>query len=303
MCYVVIFLDPKFRVSEPSVTPFNATIMEITFPEKSNLYKWRGLKKYLRISLEGTPKQTSNPDDLITEDYNYLNTGKPHDNILYPIDRTKNDYWLFVYDYYTEIEYSFDNITNSTMPCNETLVELYKKQEMPFTVILHKLHPYTHYKVKYIPCNEIGCPPNVKEYEFRTAIYKPTQAPYNVTLKAEGKTDIKVNWSLIDEFHQNGEIRGHMLIVNVTRINFTFVQNVTNYTYVLLENIGKYEQVCIKIAAYTDYHEMGPFSNETCAYTNESGTFRFSTMYFFVVWLYLQNIQKFQILLNENLMF
>ena len=251
----------------------------------------------------GTPKQTSNPGDLITEDYNYLNTGKPHDNILYPIDRTKNNYWLFVYDYYTEIEYSFDNITNSTLPCNKTLIDLYKNQEMSFIVMLHKLHPYTHYKVKYIPCNEIGCPPKVSEYEFRTAIYKPTQAPYNVTLNADGKTDMKVNWSLIDEFHQNGEVRGHMLIVNVTRTNLTFVQNVTNYTYVLLENIGKYEQVCVEIAAYTDYHEMGPFSNETCAYTNESGTFRFTTIYLAVVWLYLQNIEKFQILLNENSIF
>ena len=248
----------------------------------------------------GIPKQTSNPGDLITEDYNYLNTGKPHDNILYPIDRTKNDYWLFVYDYYTEIEYSFDNITNSTMSCNKTLIDLYKKQEISFVVMLHKLHPYTHYKVKYTPCNEIGCPPHVKEYEFRTAIYKPTQAPYNVTLNADGKTNMKVNWSLIDEFHQNGEVRGHMLFVNITRINFTFLKNITNHTNFLLENIGKYEQVCVEIAAYTDYHEMGPFSNETCAYTKESGKFRFSPTYFFVLWLYLQNIQ---ILLNENSMF
>ena len=253
----------------------------------TGLHEWRGLKKYLRVEVEGTPKITRNPNDLIRDDYNFLNTEKLHDNILFPI-HVKRGYWFLAYDYHTKFDYSFDNITNITMRCNKTLIDLYKFQEISFTLILHKLHPYTHYKVTFSPCNEIGCHVVENQYEFRTAIYKPTQAPYNVTLKADGKTNMKVNWSFIDEFHQNGEIRGHMLIVNVTRTNFTFVQNVTNYTYALLENIGKYEQVCIKIAAYTDYHDVGPFSNETCGYTNESGRFtlRFSCFYVAVVVLF-----------------
>ena len=285
------FLAPKFRVQDPIITQVNATVVNITFHKQTALYKWRGLKKYLRIRVEGTPKQTSNPDDLITEDYDYLNTGIPHDNILYPIDRTKNDYWLFKYDYHIEFDYSFDNITNSTIPCNNTLINLYKSQETSFTLFLHKLHPYTQYKVKYRPCNEIKCSPHVKTvYEFMTGAYKPSQAPYNVTVNAVGKTDLKVNWSLIDEFHQNGKIRGHLLIVNITRTNLTFVKNVTaNFTNVLFGNIGKYEQACIKIAAYTDYHDVGPFSNETCAYTNESGKFAINTIYiliFFCITIY-----------------
>ena len=253
----------------------------------TGLHEWRGLKKYLRVEVEGTPKITRNPNDLIRDDYNFLNTEKLHGNILFPI-HVKRGYWFLTYDYHTKFDYSFDNITNITMRCNKTLIDLYKFQEISFTLILHKLHPYTHYKVTFSPCNEIGCHVVENQYEFRTAIYKPTQAPYNVTLKADGKTNMKVNWSFIDEFHQNGEIRGHMLIVNVTRTNFTFVQNVTNYTYALLENIGKYEQVCIKIAAYTDYHDVGPFSNETCGYTNESGRFtlRFSCFYVAVVVLF-----------------
>ena len=51
----------------------------------TGLHEWRGLKKYLRVEVEGTPKITRNPNDLIREDYNFLNTEKLHDNILFPI--------------------------------------------------------------------------------------------------------------------------------------------------------------------------------------------------------------------------
>lgn len=263
-------LDPQVTLPMPEVIFSNATVVSFMLNEIPEVIYWRGATKYFMIITTALPKLAHNSSHIVKMDNTFLNTNNTWDQNLYPLFTTEY-YWNNTYARFVEFQDSVRDIENTTIPCNDTFIQLFKNEVFSVNVSTHGLHPYTNYSFKVVACNEIGCNyDKMKSFEASTTIYKPSLSPLNVTLVATGLTGLIANWSEIDPFHQNGEILGYKAILMVNRTD-TVYENFSVSFSTEFQSVGKYEWGCFIVAAYTDYPEYGPFSDPVCAFTNQSG--------------------------------
>lgn len=181
------------------------------------------------------------------------------------------DYWIKIYQLDFEWGIEIENLANISLVCNNTFLDEYINQISLTNIHTHFLHPGTTYKVQMKSCNELGCSPLYKIVKIAsTNPSKPSAGPFNVSMRQHISFGMEANWSEIDEFHQNGEIT----LYNVILVNYRSGKNQTKDVIerqVVFDYVGKYEYVCISIAGKNQHPETGVYSDEVCAYSNESG--------------------------------
>lgn len=224
-----------------------------------------------QISQNANPMNTSQfSQNLISESSSSSQDVKEPLHV-YPIIGNYG-YWIKIYqlDYQWGIE--IEDLANISLVCNNTFLNEYINQISITNIHTHLLHPGTTYKVQVKSCNELGCSPLYKEVEIATTSpCKPSAGPFSVSLRRYISFGMKANWSEIDEFHRNGEVSQYNVILVNYRSGKNQTKDVTGRE-VVFDDVGKYEYVCISIAGKNQHPETGVYSDEVCAYSNESGT-------------------------------
>ncbi|XP_065685065.1 uncharacterized protein LOC105845853 isoform X1 [Hydra vulgaris] len=145
----------------------------------------------------------------------------------------------------------------------------YFNQKTEFVLDLVGLHPYTQYEVSIQLCNELGCSNLSNSVTIQTYSDAPSCEPTLLQMQNLSSTSMNITWDKLNSSCANIDLNqiSYTLICNRSQESLVINEKI-NSTTILLTNLNKYEQLCCKIAAF-NINGTGPYSSQSCAFTNE----------------------------------
>ncbi|XP_065685076.1 uncharacterized protein LOC100197582 isoform X2 [Hydra vulgaris] len=199
--------------------------------------------------------------------------------------RGTNTYWLFHVDVIDEnynpgppsdeylrkpvyLTHSLEKFSGKSGQCTQSDFLGYFNQSTSFVLDLLGLHPNTHYQVSVQPCNEIGCGKISNNVEFSTYSDVPSCEPTQIQMQNLSSTSMSISWQRIGFNCAHSDINKISYTLKCFRQDSMLLNENIESTTILLTSLNKYEQLCCEVAA-SNLNGTGPFSSQSCAYTDE----------------------------------